>query len=197
MSVKLQDWIESECSHMEAGTILTGIRGNDLRQMPEVKKVVRWMRCICLVNGNSENDFMQLPDQLPTVEEMYDDLEYATIHYFTHFLHTLEVIAYRHPHDDVADIALNYYTRLVSMLHLSPEPPARMVRRLSGEPGTSVDTLPWVQRSRAMAEAGNLCPNCFEIECICEEIEAERQREAAEVAIASAPKHAYQGRTGY
>lgn len=127
---------------MMQGTLLTGIRGNDLDHAPKMKPVIRWMRSILLNNGNPENDFMNVPS-LPTVEEFEDELEYVSVHYFRHFLLTLEIIGYKHPEYEVAEIAMDYYLRLVNWCHLAPESHEELDERLSGKPGTTGDSKTW------------------------------------------------------
>lgn len=172
---KLLPWMEN-ISLMEQGTVLAGLRGNDVMRAPHTKKVVRWLRCKLLQDGNPENDFMQPPDALPTGDELFEELEYMTVHYFAHFLHALEVVGYCHPDGDVASVALDYYARLVNGLHLKPESAERMHTRLSGIPGTNDDAKPWIPITREDLTAGRLCPECLEIECECEERRREEER---------------------
>lgn len=127
---------------MMQGTILTGIRGNDLGNCPKLKPVVRWIRSVVVVNGNKENDFMQVKS-LPAVEDFEDELEYLSVHYFRHLLHTLEIIGYMHPDYDISSIAFEYYLRLVDWCHLQPESRDHLEERLSGKPGTTGTAQPW------------------------------------------------------
>ena len=126
---------------------MTGIRGNDFNAAPKMKPVVRWMRSVLLVNGNPENDFMEVPD-LPAVEDFEDELEYMSVHYFRHFLHTLEIIGYKHPEFEISDIAMEYYLRLVDWCHLAPESHEELDERLSGKPGTTGSSKTWIPQSR-------------------------------------------------
>jgi hypothetical protein len=195
MSIKIAKWIEDSCSHMEAGTLVTGLRGPDQAAAPNTKKLVRWIRATTLINGNTENDFMQLPDTLPTAEEIQPELEYLSVHYFAHLIHALEIIGYKHPDDDTGDIAFDYYCRLVVGLHLTPESESVMTRRLSGEPGTAADNKPWIRRTRKEISEGRLCRDCLEFECICEELEELANTQP--VPTPAPPVHVHSGRRGY
>jgi hypothetical protein len=137
---------------MMQGTLLTGIRGNDLDYSPKMKPVVRWIRSNLLNNGNPENDFMEV-GTLPAVEDFEDELEYMSVHYFRHLILTLEIIGYKHPDYDVSTIAMEYYLRLVNWCHLAPESHEELNERLSGEPGTTGTTKMWVAESRKVLPA--------------------------------------------
>lgn len=121
---------------MMQGTLMTCIRGNDIRDTPKMKPLTRWLRSLLLNNGNLKNDFMNVP-KLLAVEDFEDEIEYLSIHFFAHLLHSLEIVGHMHPDDNVAGIALDYYARLVDFLHLEPEKEEDFKSRLSGEPGTT------------------------------------------------------------
>jgi hypothetical protein len=138
----LQDWV-TELPLMMQGTLLTGIRGNDVAYAPKLKPVVRWIRANLLVQGNPENDFMEVPDGLPAVEDFEDELEYMPVHYYRHLIHTLEIIGYKHPDYEISSIAMEYYLRLVDWCHLAPESHEELDERLSGKPGTTGSSRKW------------------------------------------------------
>lgn len=138
----LKDWVV-ELPLMMQGTLMTCIRGNDIRDAPKMKPLTRWLRSLLLNNGNPENDFMEVP-KLPAVEEFEDEIEYLSIHYFAHLLHSLEIVGHKHPDDEVAGIAIDYYARLVDFLHLEPEREEEFEKRLSGEVGTTGSVRKWL-----------------------------------------------------
>lgn len=141
MSTVLKDWV-IKLPLMMQGTLMTGVRGPDTASCPNLKPVGRWIRSLILVNGNPENDFMEV-QKLPAVEEFEKELEYLPIHYFTHLVHCLEIIGYKHPDGNVAAIALEYYFRLCDWLHMFPEPEEEMDIRLSGKSGTTGEVRRW------------------------------------------------------
>ena len=59
------------------------------------------------------------------------ELEHYPLHYVTHVMHTLEVIAHYHPNLSVQYVARTFYLRMVHGLHLSPEAPEEMMARLT------------------------------------------------------------------
>lgn len=156
MSSVLQDWV-TELPLMMQGTMLTGIRGNDTAHAPKMKPVVRFMRANILEQGNPENDFMDI-GVLPGVEEFEDELEYMSVHYFRHFLLTLEILAYEHPEFLVSNTAMDYYLRLVNWCHLAPESHEELTERLSGKPGTTGTSKTWIPESRKVLPATDPIP---------------------------------------
>ncbi len=68
--------------------------------------------------------------ELLSVEELCGELEYTTIHYFCHLMHTVEIIGYNHPDEKVRSVASEYYFGLVTALHLNPETKEQLDKRL-------------------------------------------------------------------
>jgi hypothetical protein len=61
------------------------------------------------------------------------ELEYQPVHYYGHFIHALEIIAYMHYDDMVGSIALRIYSHCVEeILHLQCERGGDLRRRLAG-----------------------------------------------------------------
>lgn len=172
----LKEWV-TELPLMMQGTLMTSIRGNDLQPTPHMKPVTRWLRSLCLNNGNPENDFMDVP-KLPSVEEFEDELEYLTLHYFLHFLHSLEIVGYKHPDHDTAETALDYYLRLADWCHLAPETEEEMDERLSGQPGTTGSMKRWVRRKLVLRRT-----------------ESRREEPPPPMETPVAPIHSYHGRS--
>lgn len=52
-------------------------------------------------------------------------------HWYSHAMHALEVIAYRHPDDIIAYKARVLYKAMVNNMHLNPETVEQMAQRLS------------------------------------------------------------------
>ena len=52
-------------------------------------------------------------------------------HWYSHAMHALEVIAYRHPQQAVSDQALYLYEKMVDNMHLNIETRDEMIQRLS------------------------------------------------------------------
>lgn len=58
-------------------------------------------------------------------------LGHLPLHWYSHAMHALEVIAYRHPDDMVAIRAIDLYESMAHSLHLNTEKPDQMFSRLS------------------------------------------------------------------
>src|ERR1043165_5965337 len=100
----LQPWVMEIPIRMQS-TLILGLRGPDTHSCPNVKKIGRWLRGLAFVPGNPANvlEFMatSAPDRI--VEKGYaaKELEFCSQHYYSHLMHALEVVAYRHPHEAI------------------------------------------------------------------------------------------------
>lgn len=124
----LQEWM-SELSWKQQSVILSGLRGPDNFRPPFTKKLNRWLRKVTQHDADSSTEYMMKVD-LPTMEELCSELDYTTIHYFSHLINALEIIGYKHPDKENRRIANEYYAGLVKSLHLNPETSEQMGRRL-------------------------------------------------------------------
>ena len=135
MKSVLQDWV-MELPLREQGTVLTAVRGCDLTpKMPldsPERQIVGWIRWAILNPADPrevgiKGAFFQseMPDFRPS------EFGHYPLHWFTHIMHTLEVIAYRHPVERIAMDANIKYTALAHSLHLNPESKSQMIHRLS------------------------------------------------------------------
>lgn len=93
-----------------------GLRAPDTHFCKQVKLVCRWMRGIVLQNADKNHTFMCDKKKLPTVEELEHELNYCSVHFATHFLYALEIIAYYHPNLCIQKQALRYYAGIVCEL---------------------------------------------------------------------------------
>lgn len=121
----IQDWM-SELPLMQQSTLLLSLRGPDTHRSPETKKVQRWMRGLVFVPGNPANvhEFMTHIDDVPEMVEkgpLARELEFASQHFYSHLIHGLEVLAYRHPRDEVCTKAWQLMRGMCEAFHLLPE----------------------------------------------------------------------------
>ena len=128
----LQDWVVRIPIRMQS-TLILGLRGPDTHAAPAIKTITRWLRGLAFKPGNPDNvkEFMtHEPDKIfekgPTARE----LEFCTQHYYSHLMHSLEVVAYKHPKLDVATVALDRYMALCRAFHLPNETPDEFEQRL-------------------------------------------------------------------
>lgn len=122
----LQSWLEKIPIRMQS-TLVLGLRGpDDFGHSPNIKMIIRWMRGLTYKPGNPENfaEFMEvkLPPRIIEKSDTARELEYRTIHFYSHLMHALEVIGYCHPEHMVAKHALTLFSDMCHLLHLEPEP---------------------------------------------------------------------------
>jgi|SRR6185295_865856 len=131
----LQNWLEL-CTWKEQTVLLCALRGTDAAGTPELKAWVRWLRSIILKNAAPNKTFMK-PELLTHFEVIaaYTPLclDMLPVHYLTHLMHALQVIANRHPLLDISKRAYRAYHDLVNYLHLKPESSEEMFIRLKDE----------------------------------------------------------------
>lgn len=138
----LQDWV-MELPLRAQGTLLTCIRGCDVAPKPMYPQDVwpaeraltaflRW--CIAVPADPREVDvpgafFQSKP---PADDEWKPSLlEHYPLHWYTHVMHSFEVISYMHPNPDIAMNAGYIYGRMARALHLYPETKEQMLIRLT------------------------------------------------------------------
>lgn len=138
----LQDWV-MELPLREQGTMLTAVRGcdNEPKQWTKtgvsyspgrrLTAFIRW----CFLNpadirevDSEEGAFMMSSPPDPFKPSEYGHLPQ---HWYSHAMHALEVIAYRHPVPEVAKIAGHMYLKMVHNMHLNSESKGQMIQRLS------------------------------------------------------------------
>lgn len=105
-------WL-SELSWKMQTVINQGLRAPDTHFCEKIKLVCRWMRSIILQNADSKHTFMCDKGKLPTIEDLENEINYCSVHFATHFVYSLEIIAYKHPELCIRQIAMNYYRGLV------------------------------------------------------------------------------------
>jgi len=135
----LQKWLEAIPLRMQS-TLVLSLRGPDTHRCPEIKKVQRWMRGLVFVPGNPDNvnEFMAPLSEVPALVEkgpLARELEFTTQHFYSHLMHGLEVITYKHPDADTAVKASELCWGMCDLLHLQMETPEGMQERL----GTRTD----------------------------------------------------------
>lgn len=151
----LQTWLEALPIRMQS-TLLLSLRGPDTHRAPEIKKVQRWMRGLTFKPGNPANvaEFMTDIGNVPTLQEKNDlarELEFCTQHFYSHLMHGLEVIGYRHPNRVIANAAYKLYLSMANLMHLEDETSQDFELRLrqitwpEGQPDTfeeAIEQLP-------------------------------------------------------
>lgn len=138
----LQDWVQ-ELPLREQGVLLTAVRGADPGPKEwgpdgevvdtQARRLTGWIRWAFMVPHDPREvgkpgSFMLDSPPFPFKPSA---LGHLPVHFYSHSLHALEVIAYRHPDTDIHDTAYELYCQMVEALHLNPESIRAMGRRLS------------------------------------------------------------------
>ena len=120
----IQRWVEELPLRMQS-TLLLGLRGPDTHRCPNIKILTRWLRGLTFRPGNPYNvaDFMfaDLPPRIEEKSPIARELEFVTQHYYSHLMHSLEVVGYSHHNAEVKDYAYLLYQDLCSLFHLPVE----------------------------------------------------------------------------
>lgn len=136
----IQDWA-MELQLREQGTLLTAVRGCDeepklwtsrgVADSPgrRLTAFIRW--CFMVPHDPREVDipgaFFQSRPPEPFKPSEFGHLPQ---HWYSHVMHALEIIGYRHEDQQVRATAFGLYRALVSNLHLNVETQDEMQRRL-------------------------------------------------------------------
>lgn len=141
MGSVLQDWV-MRLPLREQGTLLTAVRGCDDEPKQwtstgvsesagrRLTAFIRW----CFMNPADQREvdirgaFFQSTPPAPFKPSEFGHLPQ---HWYSHVMHALEVVGYRHPDDWTRSRALGLYEAMVKNLHLNAETQAQMVTRLS------------------------------------------------------------------
>ena len=138
----LQDWV-MRLPLREQGTLLTSVRGCDAEPKQwsrtgvayspgrRLTAFIRW--CFMTPADSREIDFEEGAFFQSNPPSQFKPSEFGHLpqHWYSHAMHALEVIAYRHPSPNVAGVARDLYFAMVHSLHLMPESPEQFERRLS------------------------------------------------------------------
>lgn len=138
----LQDWV-MKLPLREQGTLLTCVRGCDdepktwtrtgVAYSPgrRLTAFIRW--CFMVPADPREVDSQEGAFMMSTPPSPFKPSEFGHLpqHWYSHAMHALEVIAYRHPVHDVSELSMNMYRKMVHNMHLSIEDRDDMICRLS------------------------------------------------------------------
>jgi len=128
----LQDWLVKIPIRMQS-TLLLGLRGPDTHRAPGIKAILRWLRGLAFKPGNPDNvkEFMgEMPPRIVEKDSTAKELEFCSQHFYSHMMHALEVIAFRHPEPDIALRATGLFVDMCSLFHLHIESKELFEQRL-------------------------------------------------------------------
>lgn len=142
MKSVLQDWV-MELLLREQGTLLTAVRGCDSEPKSWTKTGVAFSQGrrltafirYCFMNpaDSREIDYEEGAFFRSIPPEIFKPSEFGHLpeHWYAHVMHSLEIIGYRHPVEEIAKICNKLYIKMVHNLHLNPETKEQMINRLS------------------------------------------------------------------
>jgi hypothetical protein len=134
-----------------------GLRGPDTHACPNIKIVTKWLRGLVFRPGDPHNlDFMgQVPPRIEEKGLCARELEFCTQHYYSHLMHSLEVVAYCHPIGEVRSWAALLFHDVCNLFHLPVEDMPTFQHRLrdhvwfgGGQPDTFADAVSLVAAAR-------------------------------------------------
>jgi hypothetical protein len=142
MASVLQQWV-MELPLREQGTLLTCVRGCD--DEPKIwtrtgvayspgRRLTAFIRWCFMVPADirevdsEEGAFMMSQPPNPFKPSEFGHLPQ---HWYSHAMHALEIIAYRHPNISTKHIAYRLYSGMVRNMHLNIELENEMIQRLS------------------------------------------------------------------
>jgi hypothetical protein len=137
MTSVLQSWV-MELPLREQGTLVAAVRGCDVQTKDPsapAKHVVAALRCAFMNPADPRE--VDMPGAFfrsdPPESIKASAFDHLPLHWFSHLLHAIEVVAYRHPDVPTRQRWLRLYDQLVDGLHLWPEERGEMIRRLSAD----------------------------------------------------------------
>ena len=141
MTSVLQSWV-TDLPLRAQGTLLTAVRGCDLAlkyapdgtviDTPE-RRLTAWIRWAFMNPADPREidipgAFFQSQPPRPFKASAFG---HYPLHWVSHVMHALEVIAYGHPGAGVAPVAMGMYLDLVDMLHLKEETRPQWMERMT------------------------------------------------------------------
>lgn len=135
----LQDWVMALPRRAQGG-LLVGLRGCDLAHKepdhldaPE-RQLVAFLR-FCVMNPADPREVSLMPgaffQSMPPVEWRPTQFGHYPLHWYTHLMHSFEIIGYFCPEDEMAMECEAIYQRMVEALHLNVETKQHLLERLT------------------------------------------------------------------
>lgn len=148
MKSVLQDWV-MELPLRYQGTLLTAVRGCDLSPKTfdrergdgvtldvietSERRLTAFIR-FCFMNAadvrevDVQGAFFQSRAPFPF---KFSELGHYPLHWVSHVMHAIEIIAYKHPDEAIRSSALFIYSAMVHGLHLNTESEAQLHARMT------------------------------------------------------------------
>jgi hypothetical protein len=158
----LQDWLVKLPIRMQS-TLILGLRGPDGMSTQYIKQWTRWLRGLAFKPGNPDNVkqfmLMELPPMLADKSPLAYELYIMPQHYYSHLMHSVQVVAMRHPDEETARYAWRMYAQMAATLHLEPELDEHFEARLQhrdwpggAQPDTGVEAVALLEEAAGKIE---------------------------------------------
>ncbi len=140
-----QNWV-CRLPYMQQAVIASGIRAMDgWEKLHQGKHMMRWIRRACMISsfegypidtpfGSGGGSFTGSAPSMLTLEVIADlfinSRDSMSQHFYTHMMHTIQVIGYKHSDVGIRGYFYYVYKRMVNAMHVEPESQERMDKRL-------------------------------------------------------------------
>jgi hypothetical protein len=128
------DWVQALPYKMQS-VLFSGLRGPDNGHYPNLKVVIRWLRPTTQHNADPTTDYMRI-EELPIWQSLQKEIEFTSVHYYSHLALALVIIAYKHPVHTTRNYAWGIYVRMIELLHANPETEEQLDKRLGEKLGS-------------------------------------------------------------
>jgi hypothetical protein len=142
LSSVTQEWVQTLPGKMQS-TLVLGLRGPDTHYLPNVKKLGRWLRGLVLIPSDPDNLQFMLsgdPGRIDEKSDLAHELEFCSVHFYTHLMHTFQIVGHKHPDPTKRNQAYLLYADMCRLLHVPCETSISFENRLdhkqwpSGQP---------------------------------------------------------------
>lgn len=138
MNNVLQAWVNT-LGLRHQGTLLSGVRGCDtVSKNHPTKLIIRAFRADCLRSycgdASKAKTFIRpmSPEEfIDMVTPVLDSLDELPSHYLSHFMHSIQIVAFFHPDVTRRSLWNMLYLRICKRLHLNPETVDQLNQRLN------------------------------------------------------------------
>lgn len=139
------DWMD-KLPLMQQAVVLMAIRGPDAFAKMHACKPILWYYRACVLKAAHKGRMLEMGEHVPSlmtlrgidesgwrnaVHDFFQVVDELPLHYFTHFMHGVQVLAYKHSDDDMKQRWLELYCKCCDYLHVPAEAENTMDHRLS------------------------------------------------------------------
>lgn len=143
MKSVLQDWV-MELGLRHQGVLLSACRGCDTAPKNDSSKnITRAIRGV-LLNAHSGDakkaqtyiEHVETAELIQRFNLFRKNLDHYPHHYVMHFIHTCEIIGYKHHDAETRKVWTGFYLKFCDGLHMNPESESELDKRLNADEDT-------------------------------------------------------------